>query len=98
MYEILGSSLPSLSKYDLEKLKNGLDFIGINYYSSFYVKDCIFSVCEPGPGNSKTEGSILRTAKRNGVLIGEPVSRLSCYYFNCIECMRLILEPFIYAD
>ncbi|KAM7255014.1 hypothetical protein ACFE04_020255 [Oxalis oulophora] len=56
----------------MEKLKEGLDFIGINHYTSFYVKDCIFSVCEPGPGNSKTEGLALRNADRNGVFIGEP--------------------------
>ncbi|GAY34157.1 hypothetical protein CUMW_009970 [Citrus unshiu] len=96
MYEILGSSLPSFSKYDLEKLKNGLDFIGINHYTSFYVKDCIFSVCEPGPGNSKTEGSILRTAKRNGVLIGEPtdVDWLFVYPQGMSEIVTYIKERY----
>ncbi|KAH9748142.1 Beta-glucosidase 47 [Citrus sinensis] len=96
MYEILGSSLPSFSKNDLEKLKNGLDFIGINHYTSFYVKDCIFSVCEPGPGNCKTEGSILRTAKRNGVLIGEPtdVDWLFVYPQGMSEIVTYIKERY----
>ncbi|KAG6695229.1 hypothetical protein I3842_09G086300 [Carya illinoinensis] len=74
MREILRSDLPTFSKHDLEKLKNGLDFIGINHYTSFYVKDCIFSPCEPGPGASKTEGFALRTAQKNGIFIGEPTA------------------------
>ncbi|KAA8515484.1 hypothetical protein F0562_018905 [Nyssa sinensis] len=74
MQRILGSILPVFSKYDLEKLKNGLDFIGINHYTSFYIKDCIFSVCEAGPGVTKTEGYILRTALKDGVPIGEPTA------------------------
>ncbi|KAH9748138.1 Beta-glucosidase 47 [Citrus sinensis] len=84
MYEILGSSLPSFSKNDLEKLKNGLDFIGINHYTSFYVKDCIFS------------GSILRTAKRNGVLIGEPtdVDWLFVYPQGMSEIVTYIKERY----
>ncbi|GMY36930.1 beta-glucosidase 46-like isoform X1 [Fagus crenata] len=71
MHEILQSDLPIFSKHDLEMLKNGLDFIGINHYTSFYIKDCIFSVCESGPGASKTEGFALRTAQKNNISIGE---------------------------
>lgn len=73
MQEILGSHLPLFSNHDQEKLKSGLDFIGINHYTSFYIRDCIFSVCEQGPGSSKTEGFALRTAHRDGVSIGESV-------------------------
>ena len=75
MHEILGSSLPEFSKYDLEKLKNGLDFIGINQHTSFYVEDCIFATCEPGPVNSL--GFTLRTAQNHGVFVGELVCYLS---------------------
>ncbi|XP_059437846.1 beta-glucosidase 47-like isoform X2 [Corylus avellana] len=74
MLEILQSDLPVFSKQDLEMLKNGLDFIGINHYTSFYIKDCMFSVCEPGPGASRTEGFALRTAQKNGIFIGEPTT------------------------
>ena len=73
MHEILQSDLPIFSKHDLEMLKNGLDFVGINHYTSFYIKDCIFSVCESGPGASKTEGFALRTAQKNNISIGEQV-------------------------
>jgi beta-glucosidase len=76
MREILGSDLPVFSKYELEKLKSGVDFIGINQYTSFYVKDCMFSTCEQGPGVSKTEGLYLRTAQKDGFFIGQPVCNL----------------------
>jgi len=73
IHEILGPELLVFSKYDQEKLKNGLDFIGINHYTSYYVKDCIFSTCEQGKGSSKTEGFALTSAQMNGMRIGEPV-------------------------
>ncbi|EXB88444.1 Beta-glucosidase 47 [Morus notabilis] len=72
MKEILGDHLPAFSKDDMEKLKNGLDFIGINHYTSFYAKDCKFSTCEPKAGASKTEGLSLRIAQKDGLFIGEP--------------------------
>ncbi|XLT89769.1 hypothetical protein HN873_011444, partial [Arachis hypogaea] len=57
MQEILGNILPRFSSNDQEKLKKGVDFIGINHYISFYVKDCMFSICEQGLGITRTEGS-----------------------------------------
>ncbi|XP_050208686.1 beta-glucosidase 47 isoform X2 [Mercurialis annua] len=74
MREILGDDLPSFSSNELQKLKSGLDFIGINHYNSFYIKDCMFSSCKQGPGASKTEGFAFRTAVRDGHFIGEPTS------------------------
>ncbi|XP_061347854.1 beta-glucosidase 47-like [Gastrolobium bilobum] len=71
MHEILGPELLAFSRYDLEKLKTGLDFIGVNHYTSAYVKDCIFSACEPGRGSSRTEGFALTSPQMNGVSIGE---------------------------
>ena len=64
MQEILGSNLPVFSNHDQEKLKSGLDFIGVNHYASFYIRDC---------RSSKIEGFALRTAHRDGVFIGESV-------------------------
>ncbi|XP_027338207.1 beta-glucosidase 47-like [Abrus precatorius] len=72
MQEILGQDLPTFSRHDLHQLKSGLDFIGLNHYTSAYVKDCIFSACEPGRGSSKTEGFALISAQMNGLSIGEP--------------------------
>ncbi|XP_017978572.1 PREDICTED: beta-glucosidase 47 isoform X3 [Theobroma cacao] len=71
MQEILGSDLPVFSNHDQKKLKSGLDFIGVNHYTSFYIRDCMFSVCEQGPGSSKTEGFALRTALKDGIFIGK---------------------------
>ncbi|KAK7363724.1 hypothetical protein VNO77_05876 [Canavalia gladiata] len=34
----------------LSFLFGGLDFIGINHYASYYVRECKSSVCEPGQG------------------------------------------------
>ncbi|XP_030968028.1 beta-glucosidase 46-like isoform X1 [Quercus lobata] len=72
MKEILGSILPEFSNNDREMLKNGLDFIGINQYTSYYVQDCISSICEPGPGVTKTEGYYRQSSQKDGMHIGEP--------------------------
>ncbi|KAA3478147.1 beta-glucosidase 46-like [Gossypium australe] len=72
MQSILGSILPEFSKTEKEMLKKGLDFIGINHYSSYYVQDCMFTACEPGTGTSKTEGLWAQSYQKNGIPIGEP--------------------------
>ncbi|KAG4948757.1 hypothetical protein AAZX31_15G101800 [Glycine max] len=74
MHEILGQDLPTFSRYDVEKLKSGLDFIGVNHYTSAFAKDCIFSACEQGRGSSRTEGFTLRSPQMNGISIGEPTA------------------------
>lgn len=79
MEEILGLDLPRFSTRDQKKLKNGVDFIGINHYTSFYVKDCLYSACEPGWGSSKMEGFAFCTPMKEGVLIGEPVSNFEMF-------------------
>lgn len=103
MREILGQDLPAFSNADLEKLKNGLDFIGINHYSSFYIKDCKISRCEPGAGASKTEGFALRTAIKEGRFIGEPVCDLiisllvimiTIEFFNQSQLLHVYLKNY----
>ncbi|XP_039034497.1 beta-glucosidase 47-like [Hibiscus syriacus] len=54
MKNILGSIFPVFSTTEKQELNKGLDFIGINHYTSYYVRDCMFSECEPGNGTSKT--------------------------------------------
>ncbi|KAK4258969.1 hypothetical protein QN277_005356 [Acacia crassicarpa] len=71
MVKELGTTLPRFSQKDRENVKNGLDFIGINHYASYYVQDCISSLCKPGEGGSRSEGSYSRTAQKNGVPMGE---------------------------
>ncbi|KAI9124234.1 hypothetical protein K1719_005534 [Acacia pycnantha] len=74
MQDILGSILPKFFSTEMLKLQKGLDFIGINYYSSFYVQDCIFSTCQSGEGVTKTEGLYRTSMEKNGVPIGELTS------------------------
>ncbi|KAK7387786.1 hypothetical protein VNO78_22578 [Psophocarpus tetragonolobus] len=62
MEMILGTILPKFSGSDKAKLKRGLDFIGINHYASYYVRDCVSSVCESGQGVSTTEGLYQQSA------------------------------------
>ncbi|KAJ0440923.1 putative beta-glucosidase [Helianthus annuus] len=72
MKNILGSLLPEFSS---NHLQNGLDFIGINHYTTFYAKDCLHSTCvQQGPCVSKTEGYYLRTPTKNNIPIGEPTA------------------------
>ena len=79
MEEILGFDLPRFSTEDQKKLKNGADFIGINHYTSFYVKDCLYSTCEPKWGSSKIEGFALCTPMKEETSIGEPVSHFEMF-------------------
>nr|AFK44109.1 unknown [Medicago truncatula] len=71
MENVLGSLLPKFSSNEKKKLMKGLDFIGINYYTSFYVQDCIYTKCDSRSGTSRTEGSYMTSGYRNGVSIGE---------------------------
>uniref|UniRef100_A0A1J3I3Y3 beta-glucosidase n=1 Tax=Noccaea caerulescens TaxID=107243 RepID=A0A1J3I3Y3_NOCCA len=74
MQDIIGEDLPKFTKDDLKISKNGLDFIGLNQYSSKYAKDCLHSECEPGEGGSRTEGFVNSDALKDGLGLGEPTS------------------------
>ncbi|CAL1372624.1 unnamed protein product [Linum trigynum] len=71
MARILGSTLPEFSSKDMERLKQGLDFLGINHYTSYYVKDCMYSACEPGLGTTRSEGFFQQIQERNGFPMGK---------------------------
>ncbi|CDP04371.1 unnamed protein product [Coffea canephora] len=47
MNDLLGSTLPKFSSNDSDNLKLGVDFIGINHYTSFYVGDCCIPPANP---------------------------------------------------
>ncbi|XP_077253989.1 beta-glucosidase 18-like isoform X2 [Tasmannia lanceolata] len=91
MHEILGSILPTFSRKDREKLRKGLDFIGLNHYSGVYVKDCLFSACEFGNGNTKSEGFIYETKEKDGIFIGEPTVMGWCIYPQGMEKIVLYI-------
>lgn len=111
MENLVGSLLPKFSSKEKEKLKKGLDFIGVNYYTAFYVQDCMYSACKRGQGNSRTEGLYLKSGVRNGVPIGEPVRVLKAVtkimvtftsMLNNSEASNVLQTPFswfnIYPD
>ncbi|THG07734.1 hypothetical protein TEA_026674 [Camellia sinensis var. sinensis] len=71
MRQYLGNKLPIFSAEETEYIKDSIDFIGINHYSTLYVKDCIYSSCIDG-GDRPIRGYAFITRERNGVPIGEP--------------------------
>lgn len=72
MRQVVGSRLPTFSGEEQKKLDVKLDFIGINHYTTKYVKDCMFSPCTSAV--SVGEASVYVTGEKNGVYIGERVS------------------------
>ena len=71
MHEILGPNLPKFIEEEKQLLKNQIDFIGINHYNTFYVKDCIYSLCDLDLYTC--EALVSESSERNGIPIGKPV-------------------------
>lgn len=73
MRKILGPNLPEFTSKQKKKLQTTkLDFIGLNHYTTLYLKDCIFSPCEVDPIDG--DALVVTLAERDGVLIGEVVT------------------------
>ncbi|XP_043705390.1 beta-glucosidase 18-like [Telopea speciosissima] len=77
MREILGPLLPTFSLQEKEKLKNKLDFIGINHYTTLYAQDCLFSQCNSKP--SQEDAFVNPTGERDGRPIGDPTAMKEIY-------------------
>ncbi|KAF7017507.1 hypothetical protein CFC21_030944 [Triticum aestivum] len=70
MHKILGPTLPEFTLKQKKKLHaTKLDFIGLNHYSTWYAKDCIFSPCEMDPMDG--DARVLSLVERDGVPIGK---------------------------
>ncbi|KAI3497087.1 hypothetical protein L1887_39469 [Cichorium endivia] len=78
MREYHGSKLPSFSLDEKNFMKNSIDFIGINHYSTIYTKDCTNSTCSPS-ANRAIRGSLDIVGEREGVLIGELTGVVGIY-------------------
>lgn len=70
MRNILGSQLPRFSSEEKSLMKGSLDFIGINHYSTLYVKDCSSFACSRG-GDHAIRGFLETTGFRDGIPIGD---------------------------
>ncbi|KAG5546300.1 hypothetical protein RHGRI_018465 [Rhododendron griersonianum] len=73
-----GNELPSFSPEEKEIIKGSIDFIGLNHYSTFYVKDCISSSCALG-GDRPIRGFSNTTGYRDGVPIGDRTGMASFF-------------------
>ncbi|CAN0915562.1 COP1-interacting protein 7 [Linum grandiflorum] len=68
----LGATLPSFTAEQMDYVKGSIDFIGLNHYSTLYVKDCLHSSCPPGGSDHAIRGYAYTTGERDGVTIGPP--------------------------
>jgi Glycosyl hydrolase family 1 len=74
MRKILGSDLPRFTSEERNLLmRTKVDFIGINHYSTVYVKDCILSQCVLN--SFEGNGLLATTGEKDGNLIGNPVNK-----------------------
>ncbi|XP_043722141.1 beta-glucosidase 18-like [Telopea speciosissima] len=88
MHQILGNRLPTFSMKEKDKLMNKLDFVGINHYTTKYVKDCLFTPCNVG--TLQGDSFVYFTGERDGVLIGEPMA-MSGYYVVPYGIEKIVL-------
>ncbi|KAG8364971.1 hypothetical protein BUALT_Bualt18G0054000 [Buddleja alternifolia] len=75
-----GSELPTFSSEERSLLRDSIDFIGINHYSTLYAKDCIHSSCICNDSSCiqgsdrPIRGFVYTSGDRDGVTIGEPTA------------------------
>ncbi|EXB76319.1 putative inactive beta-glucosidase 14 [Morus notabilis] len=75
MLNCIGLQLPRFSPRQKQLLQStSPDFIGINHYSTFYVKDCIYSECSSG-SDRPIRGFLETTTERDGTPIGQPTGK-----------------------
>ncbi|OQU81954.1 hypothetical protein SORBI_3006G145400 [Sorghum bicolor] len=87
MRKILGPNLPKITEGEKQLIKNQIDFIGVNHYNTFYVKDCIYSLCD-----SDTEALVSQSTERNGIPIGKLTPDNSYVVPGSMEKLVMYLE------
>ncbi|MFS7939603.1 putative beta-glucosidase [Helianthus anomalus] len=70
LQEYLGRDLPKFSTDEKNFMKNSIDFIGINHYSTSYAKDCTNSSCS-ATWNRAIKAFVEIVGERDGEPIGE---------------------------
>lgn len=84
MVNILGPSLPRFSTNEVNHLKNSkVDFMGINHYTSYFIRDCLVSACNTGSGAFKADGFALKLDRIGNITIGELVRTFVVSYIQC---------------
>lgn len=79
MRRLLGSRLPTFSPEERRKLSYGLDFIGINHYTTLYARDCMFSPGYCPSGQEFHQSLAAYTGERDGIPIGPPTAMPTFY-------------------
>ncbi|XP_066348367.1 probable inactive beta-glucosidase 14 isoform X2 [Miscanthus floridulus] len=90
MRQILGPNLPKFTEGEKQLLRNKIDFIGINHYDTFYVKDCIYSLCDLDLYT--VEALVFESAERNGIPIGKSTPGNSYVVPSSMEKLVMYLE------
>ncbi|KAL3820969.1 hypothetical protein ACJIZ3_006874 [Penstemon smallii] len=75
-----GNELSTFSPEEQVMLRDSIDFIGINHYTTLYAKDCIHSTCLCNGfvctgSDHAIQGFVYTTGERDGVPIGEPTGQ-----------------------
>jgi beta-glucosidase len=79
MRKILGPNLPEFTLKQKKILQTSkLDFIGLNHYSTNYLKDSISSSSPCELDQYDGDAQISTSAERDGILIGERVNMYCC--------------------
>ncbi|XP_027167855.1 beta-glucosidase 12-like [Coffea eugenioides] len=80
MRTLVGDRLPQFTKEQSELVKGSYDFIGLNYYTSFYVVDAGVSINIRNKSYSTDSRSSI-SVERSGKLIGEHIGSNWIYYY-----------------
>ncbi|THG03572.1 hypothetical protein TEA_022949 [Camellia sinensis var. sinensis] len=72
MKSLVGNRLPNFTELESQILKNSYDFLGINYYTSFYAANAVFF--NISKLSVTTDNRVINSDVKNGVPIGEPTA------------------------
>lgn len=78
MREVVGSRLPVFTLEEMNNLNGSLDFIGLNHYTTLYVKDCMLSSCS-SIDTTLGDAMVYTTGERDGNLIGDATAMDAFY-------------------
>ncbi|XP_020207128.2 beta-glucosidase 12, partial [Cajanus cajan] len=87
MRSLVGSRLPKFSTYEVELVRGSYDFIGLNYYTSYYATDAP-ELSEDMP-SFLTDSRVVLTSERNGIPIGPKTTSL--WVFVCPKGIHQLL-------
>ncbi|KAF2286324.1 hypothetical protein GH714_014134 [Hevea brasiliensis] len=79
MRSIVGHRLPRFTKAQSKTLKGSYDFLGVNYYTAYYVEDAAFS--SNVNLSYTTDNHVNLTTEKNGIPLGQPTSYEGYYFY-----------------